>query len=291
MIKHLVISGGGPTGFLTYGAASYLAKHHFWSLANIKSIYGCSIGAYMGVVFSLGYEWEWLDDYFILRPWDKLVASSTINIIDMFKEKGFINENFFIESIMPLFRGKELNEQTTLSELFAFNAIDIHMYACNINTSIIEKIDISHKTHPSLSVIKALQMTMAVPVIFKPIFEDGGCFIDGGILNNYPVNDCLTQQACESDDILAFKNIWSLANPVINEKSSILDFILIMMRKMHLTLDTETKQTEIKNTINCFVEDMLNGYDKWMYIVRDEDTRRKIVEKGYKQAEAFLESQ
>ena len=64
-----------------------------------------------------------------------------------------------------------------------------------------------------------------------------------------------------------------------------------MMRKMHLTLDTETKQTEIKNTINCFVEDMLNGYDKWMYIVRDEDTRRKIVEKGYKQAEAFLESQ
>jgi predicted acylesterase/phospholipase RssA len=290
MIKHLVISGGGPTGFLTYGAASYLAKENVWSLANIKSIYGCSIGAYMGVVFSLGYEWEWLDDYFIIRPWDKLIASSTINIIDMFKEKGFINENFFIESIMPLFRGKDLNEHTTMADLFAFNNIDIHMYACDINTSIIEKIDISHKTHPNLSVIKALQMTMAVPVIFKPIFEGDSCYIDGGILNNYPVNDCLTQQACDSDEILAFKNIWSLANPVINEKSSILDFILIMMRKMQLTLDTETKQAEVKNTINCFVEDMLNGYDKWMYILSDKDTRRKFIEKGYKQAEDFLKN-
>lgn len=290
MIKHLVISGGGPTGILTYGAASYLSKENVWSLANIKSIYGCSIGAYMGVVFSLGYDWEWLDDYFIIRPWDKLIASSTINIIDMFKEKGFINENFFIESIMPLFRGKDLSEHITMSELFAFNNIDIHMYSCNINTCIIEKIDISHKTHPNLSVIKALQMTMGIPVVFKPVFEGDGCYIDGGLLNNYPVNDCLSQQMCDPDEILAFKNIWSFINPVINEKSSILDFILIMMRKMQLTLDTERKQSEVKNTINCVVDDMLNGYDKWMYILSNEDARRKVIEKGYKQAEDFLKS-
>ena len=55
-IKHLVISGGGPSGLLTYGAASYLARQGFWSIENIESIYGCSIGAYMGVVFSLGYD-------------------------------------------------------------------------------------------------------------------------------------------------------------------------------------------------------------------------------------------
>lgn len=287
-IKHLVISGGGPTGFLTYGAASYLAKQHIWSLAHIKSIYGCSIGAYMGVVFSLGYEWDWLDDYFIKRPWNKLIANSTINIIDMFSQKAFINEHFLIESIMPLFRAKDLTENTTLQELYEFNQIAIHMYSCNINTSIIEKIDISHKTHPNLSVIKALQMTTALPVLFKPIFEDDGCYIDGGVLNNYPLQDCLNQQQCLPDEILAFKNIWNCSNMVINEKSSLFDFILIMMRKMQLTLDTQDKQPEIKNTVHCIVEHMLSRYDKWIDILSDETMRRHIIEMGYKQAEDFL---
>ena len=66
-IKHIVISGGGPTGFITYGAACHLAKCNFWKLEDIETIYGCSVGAYIGVVLSLGYDWEWLDDYFIKK--------------------------------------------------------------------------------------------------------------------------------------------------------------------------------------------------------------------------------
>lgn len=288
VIKHMVLSGGGPTGFLTYGAASYLSKQGFWSLENIKSMYGCSIGAYMGVVFSLGYDWDWLDDYFIKRPWEKLIEQSIINIIDVFSQKGLISEKFFIESIMPLFRAKDLNEDTTLEELFQFNNIDIHVYTCNINSAVLEKIDISHTTHPNLPVIKALQMTMAVPVVFKPIFEGEGCYIDGGVLNNYPLNDCLQQQQCHEDEILAFKNIWGFSNPVINEKSSILDFMIIMMRKMQLTLDTENKQTEIKNTVISLVEDLASSYNDWMEILANETRRRQIIEKGAKHAEEFI---
>ena len=82
-IKHLVLSGGGPTGFLTYGAASHLAKQGFWTLENLESIYGCSIGAYFAVVFSLGYAWDWLDDYFIKRPWEKVIAAATISLMDV----------------------------------------------------------------------------------------------------------------------------------------------------------------------------------------------------------------
>ena len=39
VIKHLVLSGGGPTGFLTYGAARFLSKEGFWDISNIESIY------------------------------------------------------------------------------------------------------------------------------------------------------------------------------------------------------------------------------------------------------------
>ena len=55
-IKHLVLSGGGPTGFLTYGAARFLSQERFWQYDDIETIYGTSIGGFMGVVLSLGYE-------------------------------------------------------------------------------------------------------------------------------------------------------------------------------------------------------------------------------------------
>ena len=80
-IKHLVFSGGGPAGLLTYGAAKYLAQKGFWTLSDIKSIYGCSIGAYMGIIISLNYEWDWLDDYFIKRPWEKIVSINAMSLI------------------------------------------------------------------------------------------------------------------------------------------------------------------------------------------------------------------
>lgn len=288
-IKHLVLSGGGPTGFLTYGAASHLAKQGFWTLENIESIYGCSIGAYFAVVFSLGYAWDWLDDYFIKRPWEKVIAAATISLMDVYEKKGLMNEHFFIEAIEPLMRAKELNQSTTLAELYAFNQIDIHLFTTNVNSARFETVDLSHTTHPNLPVIKALQMSMAVPGIFQPVFDDGGCYIDGGVLNNFPLNDCLRRAECNPDEVLAFKNIWTSENEVISEKSSMLDFILIMMKKTMQTLASENDPPDVKNTVRCVVED-LGDITKWMAVLSCKELREKNIEKGYKQAEHFLQA-
>lgn len=286
-IEHLVISGGGPTGILAYGIASHLAKKGFWKLADIKSIYGCSIGAYMGVVLSLNYEWDWLDDYIIKRPWEKLVATSTTHLIDIYEKKCLINEHFFIEAITPLLKAKELKETITLKELYDYNKIDIHLYTTNINSARMEKIDLSYKSHPDLSVIKALQMSMAFPIIFEPIFEGEGCFIDGGIINNYPLKDCIQQQECDTDTILSFKNIWNKHKLNVNEKSSIFYFLFALLRKLQLTVDTEPEQPDIKYNIHCILEDWAN-LDKWAETLKNEELRRSIIEKGHAQAESFL---
>ena len=50
-IKHLVFSGGGPAGLVLYGAAKQL-NNVYWNLKNIESIYGTSIGAYIGIIIS-----------------------------------------------------------------------------------------------------------------------------------------------------------------------------------------------------------------------------------------------
>lgn len=288
-IKHIVISGGGPSGLLSYGIAAQLAKKEFWKLEDIKSIYGCSIGAYIGFIISLGYDWEWMDDYFIKRPWGKLVGESRVNIIDIYEKKSLINERFFTEAVIPLLKGKDLNPTITLGELYNYNKIELHMFTTDINSNRLTKYDISYKSFPDLPVVEALQMSMAIPIIFQPILKNDHCFIDGGFLNNFPLNDCIQDQQCNTDEILAFKNIWKNYTYCITENSSIFDVFLCLLKKMQASLDTEPEQTEVKYTIKCVIEE-LSGFDKWVESLSNEIVRCTIIKNGYKQADDFLAS-
>lgn len=287
MIQHLVISGGGPAGLLTYGAAQQLAKAGFWRLQDIKSMYGCSIGAYMAVILSLGYDWDWLDDYFIERPWEKVVSLSAMSIIEAFDQKGLMDVKCIEESLMPLLSAKGMSAATTLAEYYAFNQIDLHMFTTNINGVQLEKIDMSHSTHPTLSVVQALSMSMAYPLAFKPVCLDGACYIDGGMLTNFPLNDCITQTKCNKDDILAFKNIWVSEETSITEESSLLEFCMATITKMARAICTENQQPDIKHTVRCLVED-LNGLPSWLHAVATHDMRAKLVERGRQHGKLFL---
>jgi hypothetical protein len=72
VIKHLVISSGGPAGHMMYSILRTLNLKGIWDIKNIKTIYGSSIGSYIAIILSLRYEWQVLDDYLIKRPWEKI---------------------------------------------------------------------------------------------------------------------------------------------------------------------------------------------------------------------------
>jgi len=287
-IKHIVISGGGPTGFITYGAVKYLSKERFWELKNIETIYGSSIGAFMGVVFSLGYDWEWLDDYFIKRPWEKVINITAKDILDSYTTKGVVNEMFMIKCIEPLLTAKNLSINITLMELYNINKIEIHLYSTNLNSCRLEKIDISYKTHPDLSVLKALSMSTSYPFIFQPVLEEDKCYVDGGILNNLPLNDCIKQTNCNKDEILVIKNYWIRNDNILTKDSTIFDYLLAILTKMTRTLDTEKEQEDVKNTVHCLVKN-LDGLPKWFEALCTEEIRIELIEHGYNQAKIFLE--
>ena len=113
----------------------------------------------------------------------------------------------FADSLIPLLTAKDLADDITFKQLYEYNKIDIHIYATNINSYYLEKVDLSHTTHPDLPIIKALSMSAAYPFAFKPVCSGEDCFIDGGLLNNYPLNDCIIQTKCNTEEILALKNI------------------------------------------------------------------------------------
>ena len=287
-IKHLVISGGGPTGFVVYGALRELAKKEFWSLEHIESIYGTSVGSFIGVIISLGYEWEWIDDYLTKRPWSKVADLNPMTFVEAFHKKGIVDESVIHESIAPLFTAKDLPADITLAGLYEATQIDTHIFTTEINGERLTKVDLSHTTHPDLVVSRAIAMSAAFPFVFCPVCVDGKCYIDGGMVNNFPLEDCFEQKECDKSEVLAFKNIWKDSHERITNESTMVDFLSVLIRRMKVEVDMEPKQRAIEHIVK-FVFDDMNGFDSWVAAAETEEMRLKLVNRGVIQADIFLE--
>jgi predicted acylesterase/phospholipase RssA len=293
-IKHLVISGGGPTGFYTYGAAKFLSEKKYWDINDIETIYSTSIGAYIGTLFCLKYDWETLDDYVIKRPWDKLFNISPESIFKMWETKGLFGDECIKESFKPLLIAKELDINVTLKEFYEYSKIELHMFAVDINDFPLKETDISYKTHPDLSLVTALTMTTAIPFVYKPVIIDEMCFLDGGLVLNYPLKKCLDDTKCDESEILAFKNYYSTEKKnvknlsIIKEDTTLLNFWVYLMKLFIKHFNDNHVETIISNEVKCFVDDLGNIED-WKRTLEDKEFREKFIKKGEAAGFMFLE--
>ena len=117
-IKHLVIGGGGPNGFMFFGALKYLQEKLFWNNDNIKSIYTTSAGSLIGTLMSLNYNLDDIEEYILKRPWDKLQPIEPENILNIWNEKGIFDEKFVLDIINPLLKCVSLNSNINLKEFY-----------------------------------------------------------------------------------------------------------------------------------------------------------------------------
>jgi len=228
-IRHIVMSGGGVAGFSFYGALRESSRNSMWDINNIKTIYGTSIGAMFGLIISLNYDWDILDDFLIKRPWQNVYNFNLQNIFSTFHTRGIFGVKVLEDTFLPLFRGRDLSIDVTMKELFDTTNIELHFYSVNINN--FDLIDFSYKTHPEWRVIDALYCSCCLPILMQPIIQNGACYSDGGILMNYPVKNCI-ENGADPDEIFGIcrKPILRL-NCDITSDSSLFDYILNIFYK------------------------------------------------------------
>ena len=288
-IKHLVISGGGPSGFVAYGVIKQLSIQKFLDISNLETIYASSVGSIFGAVITLGYEWDWLDDYFIKRPWNKILEIDPAILMNSFTDKGIYGLEIHQKLLEPLLTAKNLSPAITLKEYYEYNNIELHIFTSDLNKEIPVSIDMSYKTHPDLSLVKAIYMSASFPFLFKPLCENGSCFIDGGLLNNYPLQNCIENiKNIDYDEILALKKIRSNHISTISNDTNVLEYGMEMFKKMHYAILKDSKDNDIKNTIECSVRDEA-GFESWWNIFTTESGRKEIINDGELLANEFIE--
>ena len=286
-IKHLVLMGGGPMGFMAYGALKQLNRRKIWEHKDIKSIYATSVGSFLGVLMLLDYKWDTLDDYIYNRPWEKMFKPVNIDtMFHVYNKKGILKEDIIYKSLKPLLNGSNLEIDVTLKEFYDYNNVELHMFSVNMNDTPIHSVDISYKSHPNLKLITAVKMSCSFPILFPPVFYENGCYIDGGLLNNFPLDDCYNSLQCKKSEILAIKFICK--KNYINcddENNNLFNYLDFFIKKLINYLDTSNKQINIDNI--CLIETDFIPYYKWIDILCDKKKRIDMIQQGIHIANDF----
>lgn len=294
-IKHLVISGGGATGIKSLGILQNLEINDFWKIENIQTIYATSAGAIVALLIALKFDWQSINDYILLRRWHEVFPIGINEIFDAFSKKGLIQDEISRTFFKPFFLAKDLSLDTTMKEFFEYSNIDLHFFSLELNSFQIE--NISYKTFPDLSILKAIHMTCALPVVISPVIFEGKCYVDGGVIHNYPLNICIEEQGYENDydEILAIKNNYSddenqsqenKSNNKIGDESSMLDYIMIFINKLIMSVDTEGKQKSVKYELQCKTSHI--SLDTLKSALYSADFRKELLESGMDTGKKFL---
>jgi predicted patatin/cPLA2 family phospholipase len=278
-IQHLVIGGGGPFGFTAFGVLKHLHDVGFWNIKNIKSIYATSIGALVGAFLLLGYDYSYIYDYFIKRPWEKIFKHIGVNnIFNIYTDKGAIDiYPLYTESLTMVLEAKGMVASVTLKEFYEYSGVKLNIIVSEINAFKHEVL--SHETYPDLELVKALTMSASLPVIFTPHFLDYKCFIDGGIFSNYPLNICLNETKCHKNEILGVRKKCIYKYPTITKDSSFLEYIYVSFQKLLDGIGDHNRIEIIPYDIQCDM-DIFNNYDEWFDVFTISEKRVKLIDNG-----------
>ena len=284
MYKHLVIPGGGPSGLKALGALQYLEINKYWNIENIETIYATSVGAILAILLCLRFDWESINDYIIKRNWKEIFHINVNQIFEAYQKKGIFDNNMIELFYKPFFNARDLSLNITMKDFFIFSKIELHVFTLEINN--FELVDISYKTHPDLPLLIALQMTIAIPILIVPYCNDDKCYVDGGVICNYPINYCI-ERAENIDEIFGLRNNYIKSNNIVKNDSTILDYVISFIYNLIKNVKLKKVPSNIPNELIYDIEHM--SLTNIQQVLTSSEYRKELIDSGIESAKEYLE--
>jgi Predicted esterase of the alpha-beta hydrolase superfamily len=193
-----VLSGGGAKGFSHIGALKVLEEAGI----PIDYIAGTSMGAIVGGLYAIGYDAHTIDSLVKEQNWRHLLSDDVNreNLPSSLKE----NQEVYILSLPYELKIKEKKGKVLLPPGI-ISGQNLYSLFSNLTIGYQDTIDFNHLPIPFACVAansrsgeevvlregilpEAMRASMAIPGIFSPVEKDSMLLIDGGIINNYPVD-------------------------------------------------------------------------------------------------------
>ncbi|WP_297513987.1 patatin-like phospholipase family protein [Flavobacterium sp.] len=239
----VVLSGGGAKGFAHIGVLKVLED----AGVRIDYIGGTSMGAVVGGLYASGYSSRQIDSIFHDTNFDELLSDYIPRESKSFYEKH--NDELYALTLpfdkltigIPIALSRGLYNFNLLNKLLhnvrhvrKFDQLPIPFVCAATNIETGEKVILREGYLP-----EAILASSAFPSLFSPIEIDGKLLIDGGVTNNYPVEEIRRMGAdiiigVDVQDDLQTREKLSEATRILVQISN-LEMIQSMKRKQLLT--------------------------------------------------------
>lgn len=282
-IKHMVLAGGAYNGMYTIGVINYLIEETLVNLGNIKSVYGTSVGALIGVLVCLECDWDNMLEYIIHRPWEKVLQVEPDMILNMISNKGMLDDAFFKAFYSKIFLAKNISLDITLKEFYEKTNKHFNIFATDVNS--LEVYKMNHLDTPDIKLIDAVYSSCTLPFIFKPKTINGKLLIDGGINYNYPLDYCVND-GIDKHEILGIDIRTNVkAKTHVNEKTNILYFGFHLFTSL-IHKNIQRPVHKIENEVIIFCEP--TNIESAIEVVKNKEKRKKMILKGEEYGKLFL---
>jgi NTE family protein len=189
----LVLSGGGAKGLAHIGVLKVIDSLGI----KIDYVAGTSMGAIIGALYASGYTGNQLDSIFREVDFNRLINDDLPRASKAFYERTNSEkyavtlpfENFKINLPSALSRGQNtygLLSRLTLhvNGITDFDKLPIPFFciATNIETGKAVVLDKGN-------LAQAVMASGALPSLFQPVLINGEVLVDGGVVNNYPIDE------------------------------------------------------------------------------------------------------
>lgn len=270
MIDTLVIAGGGLKGFSMISSINKLIKSNIIKLKNIQYYYGTSVGSIICFFLAIGYTMEELEIF--INKFNFKSLSNDLDIDNLFENYGLSYGSNIMTTIHSLLTAKTRLLDINFKTLYKKYNIKLYIIATNVTDGLEEIFSLENT--PAVSIMTAIRASIAVPIVFTPITIEGKQYLDGGLVNNFPINHVSSKN---------FLGITTNFNK--NNDGSLVDFIF---KFIHIVIKTINLKNITGNNLDRVIilenKDLNVGETNF-----DEDNIKDLVKIGELSTEKFLE--
>lgn len=183
--QNLIFEGSGMSGLSYIGVLKVLEELNI--ISNIKNFAGTSSGAIMSFFVSIGYTSQELSSLCRDIDWKNLVQKRNLlfSLIQFWKKYAIFKYDN-IEKIIKEFCFRKLGKNDiTFKEHYELTGKNLILVGCNITKKKSEYF--CNDLTPNMSVITAVKISSSFPFVFDPIKHNNMLYIDGGVMNNFPI--------------------------------------------------------------------------------------------------------
>lgn len=278
----LVLSGGGAKGLAHIGALKIIEE----SGIKVDYIGGTSMGAIVGALYASGYSAQQLDSIFRNTDFNNLIQDNVPRSAKTFYEKEDSEryaltlpfENFKVSFPQAISGGQNIYNLLVqllfhVKDVQDFRKLPIPFVCMATNVETGEEVLLDRGYLP-----EAIMASGTFPSLFEPAEINGQILIDGGVVNNYPINHVKDMGA---DIIIGVDVQHDLAT---RESLSSATEILLQINNYRTVNDMKKKSKETDIYIRPDIDEFsVIAFDKGKQIVKSGEEAAQIKMNELKQ--------